>query len=505
MTNTNLFQAMGRIDPKLIADAAPDSTRENPDNIIPLAKPQNGNIFRNKKYLRGIVAAVLALVIIAGGVGFLFNHNRINAVSSVISLDVNPSIELRANRDKTVLSCTAMNKDAVQILSDMNGGADLKGIPLNVAVNAVVGSMLAHGYLDGISSAIMISVEDNNQNRAANIREELVTLVDGILQSSSSQSAVYSQSMTIDTDLKDQAHNYNISSGKANLINRIIAVNGSLNFDALAALSIDELQDLLKIGAPGMPIGADAAAQAAQNYAGTAALDSDTVKDVDSELDDATPHYEVELYISGKGEFEYKVDAFTGKILSGKQNIAGSSSDKNASGSTTGTDSSAGQTSSAGSGTSDVGENAAKAAALNHAGLSESKVSRLKVERDFDDGRLEYEVEFYYNNTEYQYTIDAATGKVRGYETEPVKGTQSGGSKTGASGTTDIGENAAKAAALSHAGLSESKVSRLKVERDFDDGRLEYEVDFVYNGYEYEYVINAATGAILEHDVDRDD
>ena len=48
----------------------------------------------------------------------------------------------------------------------MDGGADLKGAKLDVAVNAIVGSLVRKGYLSSISSAIMISVEDSNTVRA---------------------------------------------------------------------------------------------------------------------------------------------------------------------------------------------------------------------------------------------------------------------------------------------------------------------------------------------------
>ena len=93
-----------------------------------------------------------------------------DAVASIISLDVNPSIELRLNRNGTVLSCKAMNRDAAAVLYEMGGGADLEGIKLDVAVNAIVGALLRHGYLDSISSAILISVEDSDQGRAARIQ-----------------------------------------------------------------------------------------------------------------------------------------------------------------------------------------------------------------------------------------------------------------------------------------------------------------------------------------------
>ena len=65
-------------------------------------------------------------------------------------------------------------------------------------------------------------------------------------------------------------------------------------------------------------------------------------------------------------------------------------------------------------------------------------------------------------------------------------------------------EAAAKAAALSDAGVSESEVTRLKCELDREHGSYVYEVEFDVGRMEYEYEIDAYTGAILkaEHDYD---
>lgn len=68
-----------------------------------------------------------------------------------------------------------------------------------------------------------------------------------------------------------------------------------------------------------------------------------------------------------------------------------------------------------------------------------------------------------------------------------------------------ISKEEARNIALSHAGLSANKVTRLKVEFDFDDGVPEYEADFCYGGYEYEYEIHAETGKIRSWHKDRDD
>lgn len=96
-----------------------------------------------------------------------------NAVASVVSIDVNPSIELRVNQNEKVLACVPMNDDAHAILADMGDGEDLKGAKLDVAVNAIVGSLVRNGYLESISSAIMISVEDRDQSRAHRLQQDL--------------------------------------------------------------------------------------------------------------------------------------------------------------------------------------------------------------------------------------------------------------------------------------------------------------------------------------------
>lgn len=55
------------------------------------------------------------------------------------------------------------------------------------------------------------------------------------------------------------------------------------------------------------------------------------------------------------------------------------------------------------------------------------------------------------------------------------------------------------------AGLNDSDVRWGKVKQDYEDGRLIYEGEFYCNNMEYEFEIDAATGAIIDWDVDEDD
>ncbi|MBR6136077.1 MAG: PepSY domain-containing protein, partial [Clostridia bacterium] len=66
-----------------------------------------------------------------------------------------------------------------------------------------------------------------------------------------------------------------------------------------------------------------------------------------------------------------------------------------------------------------------------------------------------------------------------------------------------IGVSKAKSIALSNAGIKAKDAKELKCTLDKEDGI--YEVEFKYNGYEYEYDIDAVTGKILKTEKEKDD
>ena len=370
---------------------------ERKGTVIPMTTKKT-----TKKRWTTLAAACLALVLLGGGGIF---YQQAHAVASVVSLDVNPSIELKVSRNEKVLVCTPLNDDAKAILADMGDGADLKGAKLDVAVNAIVGSLVRNGYLNSISSAIMISVEDNDTARAEKLQRELTSTVDGVLQTSEAKASVLTQTLTQNAGLEQQARENSISTGKAALVNRVLALNPALKFDALAKLSVEELKDLAEAGAPAMPIGTDKAMDIAAAAFGKASTAKMAYSAVDPELDESPAHYEVEITSQTGEEFEYKVDAYTGAILESKREAAD------------GTEVPVVQPSKpAASG--DIGYAKAKSVALNHAGVSENKAYDMEIELDDEDGRLIYEVEFKSGGMEYSYEINAATGAILKHEAE---------------------------------------------------------------------------------------
>ena len=144
-----------------------------------------------------------------------------------------------------------------------------------------------------------------------------------------------------------------------------------------------------------------------------------------------------------------------------------------------------------------IGEAKARSIALNHAGLTEGQVTFIQTKLDHDKGRWEYEVEFYTAGyQEYDYEIDALTGEILefDYDAEHWSPPQQ---NTNAS---KIGVEKAKAAAVGHAGLSSGQVSFVKAKLDYDDGRWTYEIEFISGTWEYEYEIDAYSGAVLKYE-----
>ena len=169
-----------------------------------------------------------------------------------------------------------------------------------------------------------------------------------------------------------------------------------------------------------------------------------------------------------------------------------------------------------------IGIDAAKAVALEAAGVTEDDAVFSTAGLDKRNGMDYYAVDFTAGGQSYEYDIDAVTGVVidsssgGGTAETPAAGDDDGtasapaaASPSPSAGQTTGGQAAAvteeqaRETALSHAGLTADQVTFVRSELDRDDGRLMYDVEFYTSDYkEYDYEIDAATGEILSYDYD---
>ena len=144
----------------------------------------------------------------------------------------------------------------------------------------------------------------------------------------------------------------------------------------------------------------------------------------------------------------------------------------------------------------------AKKIALGDAKLAEKDVTFVKVELEFEDNRLVYDVEFYSGNVEYDYDIDAVSGAIvsadKDIENYVIPAQPSTEAKA-----TEISVEKAKQIALSHAGVGSARFTKAKI--DYENGVKVYEIEFKVGNMEYEYDINVVNGAIVSSSAEIDD
>lgn len=136
-----------------------------------------------------------------------------------------------------------------------------------------------------------------------------------------------------------------------------------------------------------------------------------------------------------------------------------------------------------------ISEDEAKQIALDDAKVSASKVNNIRIQLKRDDGRLQYEVDFYVDDSEYEYEISALDGTILSMDTE-IK--NDFGSAASQNASVTISE-AKKTALAKVPGASESDIH---IHAEKDDGKIIYEGSIVYGDMEYEFKIDGETGKI---------
>lgn len=144
---------------------------------------------------------------------------------------------------------------------------------------------------------------------------------------------------------------------------------------------------------------------------------------------------------------------------------------------------------------------AALQTALKDAGVNEADASRIRVTMDRDDGMLVYEVRFDAAEVEYDYEIDAESGRIISTDVERWDDDDRDDRNRTANANVAVSRDEAVKTALGKvSGATEKDV---RIELDYDDGRYRYEGDIIYNGIEYDFEIDADSGRILEWEEDR--
>lgn len=516
-----LKQAVDNAVPPVLDSVLATCEKQKGKVTVMTQSTNNKNVTSIRPMTRRIIGTAAALVVLAGAVAGFFAYRSRFAVASTVSLDVNPSVIIQVNKQETVLEVLPLNDDGRKVTGDM----DFAGSDLDVTVNALVGSMLRNGYLNDLANSILVSVDNDDAAAGAALQERLAEEIDSLLNTEAFTGAVLSQTVKKDDELEKLADTYGITVGKAQLIRQITTQNTAYTFEALVPLSINELNLISESGKLHLENVASTGTASDKSYIGeakakAAALAHAGVKEADlafyrceMDYENGVLVYELD-FVAGLYDYDYEINAKTGAVVkSEKEREDDIPAANNSTGSTNQGNNTASTT--AGKNTSYVGEAKAKAAALAHAGVKEAELDYFTCKLDRDDGAVLYDIEFSANGYEYDYEVNASTGKVVSYERDRdddtyVKTTKATAAnqtttKTTALPTGLLGEAKAKSIALQHAGVKEADIRGYEYEVDYENGVTVYEISFRIGNYEYEYEINAKTGDVIRSEKDYDD
>lgn len=466
--------------------AAPVAAKRRLQKKIPLAR-------------RLAVGFMCIAVLICGGIG-LYGYNQNHAVASQIFFDVNPSVTMTLNRNERVLNVKANNADAERVLA----GLDFSGSSYDVAVNAIIGAMLRTGYLSELSNSLLVSVNDGNAERCKVIEGRLLNEIDKVFASENFDGAIIAQSISDDSALKSLAEEYGITMGKSKLINHILdaleyskANDGgaakSYTFKDFVGLTINELNVLAQsldlktdeIFSSGTAskenyIGIDEAVAAAIGFADVAESDLSVSPRIKTDCEHGLIVYEVsfgdDLY-----EYECKVNALTGECVKLSKEII----DEPAIAGEIKTE-------------TEIAEIAKEATGID----AQSEISDYRSEYDREDGK--YEISFVSGGFRYEVEI-LADGAVISIEKEAAKPSVDVDNENRKSQEeakkTALFMAVAKAARLGIE-INESLIIDFESELECENGVWIYKIEFRCSGFEFEYRINAVTGAVIKENVD---
>lgn len=434
------------------------------------------------------VAAAACVLFAVGVVGVPYYGNNY-VPDSHVDIDVNPGVEIVTNKKNKVLEVQSTNQDGAAVIDGMN----LKNTELKVAVNALIGSMVQKGYIQNDNTGILVTVRNDNEDRANKIKAEVLNDINTALLTNSVQAIVMNQIIKSPVVAKKFATENNISIGKAVFILNLTAKDSSLDAKELAKMKVSEIARL--VVQKGIDIrdivDYDSDDSIWENI-------TDAIEDID---EDAR-----EKGIATSAAVENSTAAATTSQPAPTQPAATQAAPEATTAAQPKSNNASG----------DIGIEKANEIAISHAGLSSGSVSFVKAKLDTEDGVKVYDIEFYSGNVEYDYEINAATGAIVSFDqdienyeipTQPAAPTQAATQPQTAAPTqaasSVISVDKAKQIALSHAGVSGASFKKVKLDKD--DGVRVYEIEFKVGNVEYEYDIDASSGAIISSSSEIDD
>ena len=267
-----------------------------------------------------LICGTMLMVILSG-----CGSNTASKTETIVTMDVNPSIQFELNQDDEVVGISAENEDAKKILEKV----DVDDDDANKAVDKIVDSLVDEGHLSTENNTVLLSVDNDDDDKRIELEQKLGETIQSSLKENSIDGAIFSQDMDIDDDVESLIKKYDISYGKATLIEKILDENDdnqkAYKVEDLVKLNAQELimiyqsmerkdDDDILLGSVSTSkyITSDEALAVALSDAGLAQNQIADLE-IDYDIENGVLTYEIEFKGNGK-EYEYEINASKGVI-----------------------------------------------------------------------------------------------------------------------------------------------------------------------------------------------
>ncbi|MGB4985694.1 MAG: PepSY domain-containing protein, partial [Erysipelotrichaceae bacterium] len=411
---------------------------------------------KNKKILIaiGITAIILATISIL----YFVDLNK----TVIVNFDTNPSIQIKIKEDK-VVDLQALNDDGKRIFESI----DFKNMAVKDATNKIVEELIKNEYLIS-NNSILIGVDAKDTSLGEIMKTNLVNYVVEKMNAHQLKPNVLSLLIT-NKDNSSMAAKNNISLSKAQLITEILQKSKDYSFEQLSKLNINELNLLtidkkmdLKINQIGEPLMNDYITRNKAFELAMKKLDLKSVVIVGAtiEFDEENDIFVYEVnFAHNNRNYEVDVNAKNGEIVS--WNIE--PLDKPI-------------------GDLKFSKNDAIEIALKEFKLDKKDVKNILC--GIDDGQ--YEVEFLYDNKEYEIRVDVNSGKIISKKADIDDNSNY-----------QINITASQAVEILSKNLNIKRNQMINLDVELEKGI--YEIEFSYNSKMYKYYVNANTKLVEKY------
>ena len=178
-----------------------------------------------------MAAMAAAAVVTLGGLGLY-----LGGPSQYLAFDINPSIEIKANRLNQVVSLKGTNEDGKELLQ----GYRMEDRNLDRVLEDVVDLLDQAGYFTNKDkNDILLTVKSGSASETTvkNVNRHLA----GYLEECQIEGRVLDQHVSLTKELKKLAEEHHISAGRMALIEKILAKDDSVTASQLADMRISDL------------------------------------------------------------------------------------------------------------------------------------------------------------------------------------------------------------------------------------------------------------------------